>query len=211
MKCVICEARKARRYCPGVRGEICTVCCGTERENTVDCPFDCVYLREARLREKRNELDISPEKIPFSEIRIPERYLQEHEDIARVVTETVVEAVFATPGAIDYDVREAFEALLKTYKTLQSGLVYESRPVNPIAANIYTLIQSGVEEGRKQILSTNGISVRDADVMGMLLILHRQEYHHNNGRRRGRAFIDYLRQFFPDRAGVNRTAAPLIV
>ncbi len=53
MKCVICEVRTARRHCPGVRGEICSVCCGTERENTIACPFDCTYLREARLREKR--------------------------------------------------------------------------------------------------------------------------------------------------------------
>ncbi len=211
MKCVICEARKARRYCPGVRGEICPVCCGTERENTVDCPLDCVYLREARQREKRNESAASAAPIPFSEIRIPERYLQEREEIARVVAEAVVDAVFATPGAIDYDVREALEALLKTYKTLQSGLLYESRPVNPVAANIYNLVQSAVEEGRKGIVSAHGTSVRDADVMGMLLILYRQEYVHNNGRKRGRAFIDYLRQFFPDRANANRTAAPLIV
>ena len=39
--------RRPKRFCPGVRGDICTICCGTEREITVDCPLDCVYLREA--------------------------------------------------------------------------------------------------------------------------------------------------------------------
>ena len=45
MNCAICETRRPRRYCPGVRGEICAICCGTAREVTVDCPLDCPYLR----------------------------------------------------------------------------------------------------------------------------------------------------------------------
>ena len=65
MKCVICEERKPRRHCPGVRGEICHTCCGQERENTVDCPLDCAYLREARVREKAAE--VNPAGIPFSD------------------------------------------------------------------------------------------------------------------------------------------------
>src|SRR5437867_2482007 len=113
MKCAICEARKPRRYCPGVHGEICTVCCGTERENTVDCPFDCVYLREARLREKPNDFDIATAaSIPFFDIRVPDRFLQEHGNVVRLVAEAVVEGTFSTPGAIDSDVREALEALI---------------------------------------------------------------------------------------------------
>jgi hypothetical protein len=213
MKCVICEERKPRRYCPGVRGEICTICCGTERENTVDCPFDCVYLREARAREKPNEFDASAAaSIPFSDIRVPDGFLRQHENVSRLVADAVVEAVFATPGAIDYDLREALEALIRTYKTLQSGLVYETRPSNPLAANIYQRVQAQVDEGRKQIASKTGVSVRDTEVMGVLLIMQRQEYRHNNGRKRGRAYIDTLRQYFPDRAAnMNPSASPLIV
>lgn len=213
MKCAICEVRKPRRYCPGVRGEICTICCGTERENTVDCPFDCVYLREARAREKPNELDAATAAgIPFSDIRVPDGFLREHPNIARLVADAVVDAVFATAGAIDYDLREALEGLIRTYKTLQSGLVYESRPSNPVAANIYQLVQTQIDEGRKQIASKTGVSVRDAEVMAVLLILQRQEYRYNNGRKRGRAYIDHLRQFFPERAAnKNPSASPLIV
>ena len=51
MLCAICGVRKARRFCPGVRGNICTLCCGTEREVTVDCPLDCEYLQEAHRQD----------------------------------------------------------------------------------------------------------------------------------------------------------------
>lgn len=213
MKCVICELRQARRYCPGVRGEICPLCCGTERENTIDCPFDCVYLREARAREKPNEFDqATVAKIPFIEIRVPDRFLEEHAGIARVVADAIVAAVFSTPGAIDYDLREAIESLIRTYKTMDSGLIYESRPSNPVAANIAALIQAEVDKGRKEIASKTGISVRDAEVMAALLILQRQEYRYNNGRQRGRAYMDHLRRFLPERvASVNPSSSPLIL
>lgn len=209
MKCAICEVRKPRRYCPGVQGEICTVCCGTERENTVDCPFDCVYLREARLREK--PVDLAPEDVPFSEIRIPGRFLEERPRVAQLLIDSVAEAIFATPGAIDYDIRDAFDSLIRTYKTMQSGLVYETRPSNPIAAGIYERVQQNVTEGRKEIASTTGVSVRDAEVLTMLLILQRFEYAHNNGRRRGRAFIDFFMKHFPSSPRVNPSASPIIV
>jgi hypothetical protein len=213
MKCVICEARKPRRYCPGVRGDICSVCCGTERENTVDCPFECPYLRESRLHEKEGELDEqATSKIPFLDIRVPERYLHDNADCAQVVTMAILDAIFSTRGAIDYDVREALEALIRTHKTLQSGLVYESRPTNPIAGEIYDRFQSKIAEDRGKIAAQTGLSVRDADIMAMLLILHRQEYLRNNGRKRGRAFIDYLREFYPTHAeSMNPGTSPLIV
>ena len=52
MKCHICDTRKPRRHCPGVNGEICSICCGNEREVSISCPLDCPYLVEARLHEK---------------------------------------------------------------------------------------------------------------------------------------------------------------
>ena len=40
--------------------------------------------------------------------------------------------------------------------------------------------------------------LRDADVLGVLVFLERLELQHNNGRRRGRAFLDFLRAYLPE-------------
>jgi hypothetical protein len=51
---------------------------------------------------------------------------------------------------------------------------------------------------------------READVLGVLAFLQRMEIYHNNGRRRGRAFLDFLRsQTQPTHAAP--PASPLIV
>ena len=199
MSCAICHTRRPRRFCPGVRGDICTMCCGTEREVTVDCPLDCVYLREAHQHEKIEPVD--PRNFPNQDIRVSEEFLREREPVLLFLARTVLDAALASPGAVDFDVREALEALIRTYRTLESGVYYETRPDNPIAANICRLVQTGVAEFRRKETEDSGMAhTRDADILGLLVFLQRLELDNNNGRKRGRAYLDFLRGFFPDQA-----------
>jgi len=195
MKCQICELRKPRRYCPGVRGEICPQCCGTEREQTVDCPRECDYLREARLYEKLPPLN--PEDFPNKDIRVSEAFLLEQELLVVFAGAKLLEAALETPGAIDNDLREALESLIRTYRTLETGLYYETMPANVLAAGIHSRMQEEVADLRERLAEKGSVRPRDADVLGVLVFLQRLEMHHNNGRKRGRAFLDFLRSNFP--------------
>ena len=192
MACAICRIRKRRRFCPGVNADICTLCCGTEREVTVDCPLDCPYLQEAHKHEHSEPLN--PDKIPNRDIRITQEFLEEHQALLLGAAKSLAQAAFDTPGAVDSDVRDALEALIRTQRTLQSGVYYESRPDNALANRIFTGAQSGLAEYRETETKDLGMThTRDADVIGMLVFLQRLEYDRNNGRPRSRAFLDYLR------------------
>ena len=196
MPCAICHIRRPRRFCPGVRGDICSICCGTEREVTVDCPLDCEYLADARKHDRVTPAD--PAAFPNQDIRVTEPFLQEHEDLLVFLGRQLLEAALATPGAVDYDVREALEALIRTYRSLQSGVYYETRPDNPLAAGIGQMLQVGAAEFRKRETEQLGMTkTRDADILAVLAFLQRLELDHNNGRKRGRAYLDFLRAFFP--------------
>ena len=48
MVCPICNKRKVKRLCPARAESICSICCGEQREVTIDCPTDCVYLVASR-------------------------------------------------------------------------------------------------------------------------------------------------------------------
>src|SRR5919198_5084841 len=48
VKCPLCGRQKARRQCPALGRQICSVCCGTKRLTEIQCPADCVYLTSAR-------------------------------------------------------------------------------------------------------------------------------------------------------------------
>jgi hypothetical protein len=195
MKCRLCETRKPRRYCLGVSGDICSLCCGAEREVSVDCPLDCQYLAEARIHEKL--VEINPEDVPNRDVPVTEEFLREHEPLLIFLGAKILEGALATSGAIDSDVREAIDALIRTHRTLQSGLYYETRPDNLVAAAIQAKIQDGLETLRKELSEKGATALRDVEVLGTLVFLQRLGLHHNNGRPRGRVFIDYLRAHFP--------------
>jgi hypothetical protein len=195
MKCPICETRKPRRHCPGIHGEICSICCGNEREVSISCPLDCPYLMEARQHEKPREVNI--DEVPNRDIQVTEQFLREQEPLLVFLSSHLLEASLAASGAVDTDVREALQSLIRTYRTLESGLYYETKPSNLIAAAIHTRMQEAIEELRKELAGKSAMPVRDAEILGTLVFLERIELHQNNGRPRGRAFIDYLRHYFP--------------
>src|SRR5260221_296543 len=174
MSCAICETRRPKRFCPGIRAEICTLCCGTEREVTVSCPLDCEFLREARLHDK--PVEMAPDQAPNRDIQVPEKFLRQNEELLAFLGQSVVGSALSTPGAADLDVREALEALIRTYRTLQSGVYYESVPQGLAAAAIYRAVQEGLPEFRRQEQERLGATrTRDADILGVLVFLQRLE------------------------------------
>jgi hypothetical protein len=170
------------------------VCCGTERENTVSCPLDCRYLRDARAREKEQSVD--PDQLPNKEINVDESFLRRNEPLLIFLASGLATTALDTENAIDNDVGEALASLIRTYVTLQSGIVYEARPDNLIAARIQADLRDRIRE-IEEVLRQNHSTLRDSDVLGVLVFLQRLEMQKNNRRRKSRAFIDFLREFFP--------------
>ena len=48
MTCPLCRKRPAKRACPALGQEICTVCCATKRLVEIQCTEDCRYLEAAQ-------------------------------------------------------------------------------------------------------------------------------------------------------------------
>ncbi|MEX2264124.1 MAG: hypothetical protein WD696_19380 [Bryobacteraceae bacterium] len=193
MACRLCETRKPRRFCPGVGGDICSLCCGMEREVTVDCPLDCEYLVEAHVHERTPPVE--PDKFPNRDVPVTTEFIRANGETLQFLGTVVMAAALESGSAVDFDIRDALESLVKTYKTLQTGLYYESRPNGPVAAHIFGRVQQAVEQMRIDERQRHGMSrLRDSDVLGVLAFLQRLEIDRNNGRRRGRAFLDFLRQ-----------------
>ena len=168
---------------------------------TLHCPLDCEYLQEARKHEHPEP--VNPDQFPNQDIRMSETFLRDNEGLLVELGRTLIRAALETPGAVDNDVREALAALIRTHRTLDSGLYYETRPDNPIAAELSRRIQAAAAEFRRAETERLGMSkTRDRDVLGLLVFLQRLEIDRNNGRKLGRRFIDFLRGQFPATSAV---------
>jgi hypothetical protein len=203
VNCAICGTRKPKRHCPGLNADICSICCGTEREQSVDCPIGCDYLREAHRHEKPPALD--PSTLPNQDIRVPESFLQEHEWLLVLIGSSIADGAQITPGTTDYDIREGMETLIRTYRGLESGLIVEDRPSNLFASNIFGAVQERISDLRKRIAEADATSkLEDSTILAILVFLQRLEYSNNNGRKRSRAFFDFLMQFHVPAPGLSQ-------
>jgi hypothetical protein len=195
--CKICGKRRARRACPAVHGDICTLCCGTEREVSLSCPLKCEYLQEAHRHEKPIPIDENQPAYP--DIVVSEDLVRKQEELMLFCIYALLQAAMRTEGAIDADVMAALEALIQTRRTLESGLVYQSTPENVIAAGVQRSFEASLEDYEKLHAEREAFSrVRNADVLAILVLLYRIGRQNQNGRPRGRMFIDALRQMTPD-------------
>lgn len=206
MNCAICKTRKPKRYCSGVHGEICSICCGVGREETIDCPLDCEYLREAHTHEKPPEFDRAA--VPNQDIEIEESWLEQNQHLLILSGSAVTDGAMKSPSVTDYDVREALQSLIRTYRTLESGLYYEALPTNPYALAIHETVQARVADLRRRESEATGLAttIRDSMVLRALIFLQRLEYTYNNGRKRSRAFLDFLRRFYVPLRDADETA-----
>jgi hypothetical protein len=206
--CQICGVRRARRECPGLPAtegrpaQICSICCGTEREVSISCPLDCEYLREARANEARAEKNHAQEHarpMPHADVKITEAFLNDHHDLFAGLAASLVRSAFSTAGAVDRDVLAALEALIKTYRTIESGLVYETRADDRVAAALQDKLEQALLELGNARSESHGIgSYRPVEILGTLVFLARLQSQFDNGRAKGRRFLDYLRLQFPD-------------
>src|SRR5690349_12759212 len=132
--CRICHTRRPRRHCPAIDDDICSQCCGDQREVNISCPLECRYLQEAHRHERGVELAL--DNLPNEDIDVSEEFVHDNEELVLFCLFTLADAALRTGGAVDADLQKAIDALIRTYRTANSGLVYETRPDDKIAAAV---------------------------------------------------------------------------
>ncbi len=202
MSCAICEKRKEKRFCPAIHGRICPQCCGEQREVTLDCPSDCVYLQQAREHEKpRSMRDLDPADL-FVQVDVEDQFLYQHEHLLMGLTFALSKSVRADRSLNDTDLIAALTALTKTWETLvNSGLVYENPIASPAQQAVVAELQNMVKEYREAEQKHLGYAqLRDSEVLRALVFLVRMAHGRTSGRPKSRAFVDFLLAQFPEKA-----------
>jgi hypothetical protein len=202
LSCAICEIRKEKRFCPAVHGRICPQCCGEQREVTLDCPSDCPYLRQAREHEKPRSSDqIDPAGL-FLQVEVSEKFMYEKEHLLVGLTYALAKAARADRSLQDQDLIATLSVVSKGYERLvNSGLHYEqpltSEAQRRAAAELETMVKEYREAEQKHM---GYASLRDSDVLKALVFLLRLAHGRTSGRRKSRAFVEFLFEQFPEKA-----------
>jgi hypothetical protein len=201
VSCAICENRKEKRFCPAIHGRICPQCCGEQREVTLDCPSECVYLQQAREHEKPRPVDDLDQAALFPQVEIGEQFLYDHEPLILGLTYALAKSIQADRLIKDADLIGALSSAAKKQETLvNSGLHYEtpiaSLSQQAVVAEMNELLKGYREEEEKHL----GYSrLRDSDLLRAFVFLLRLGHARTSGRPKSRAFVDFVRAQFPEK------------
>ncbi len=200
MSCSICETRKERRFCLAVHGRICPQCCGEQREVTLDCPSECVYLQQARQHERpRSTQDLQDAEL-FPKVELGDQFLYEHEHLIMGLSYALFKRARLDRTLNDRDLIAALTSLAKKYETLvNSGLHYESPTASLGQQAVADEVQTMIKEYREAEQKHLGYSrLRESDVLKGLVFLARMAHARTSGRPQSRAFVDFLIAQFPE-------------
>jgi hypothetical protein len=211
LNCPICETRKGARYCPAKGEKICALCCGREREVTISCPADCAYLLAAHRYEEQHKRAL-PADTPFLEERVPQDIVYTHQQLLAALAFQIAKFANGQSSTADPDVLSSLAALAASYKTLQSGLVYERPPDIPVQRQLYLALSGYLGEiKQKAAESGNSGAVKDQAIFQVIVFLYRMGLLRSNGRPRSRGFIEFLRSQFPQAEELKREEPRIIV
>ena len=213
MSCAICHERKAKRFCPAVHDRICPLCCGTEREVTLDCPSECPYLQQARKNENVNHLRELDREALMPQVEVPESFLYDREHLLAGMSAAIALAARRDRGIYDRDVIQALTSMGKTYETqVSSGLIYEQPTQNALQHAIASEISRMLQEFRKTEEQHRGYStLKDGDVLKALVFTLRLALGKTSGRPKSRAFLDFLLANFPEKPVVGAAEGSRII
>ena len=198
MSCPICGKRPPKRYCPAKGEKICAVCCGREREVTIDCPLDCSYLIAAHRYEAEHRQPPSADDFPYKGVQFSVDFVYQHWPIVAGIATAILTFQTQHRDLHDSEIYTAIERLADTYRTLGTGIYYERPPEAQYPLALYGEIRRFLDDFRKAEASQTGFSsLRDSDIFQLLVFLLRMYKTETNGRPRSRAFLAFLRARFP--------------
>jgi hypothetical protein len=211
VSCPICEKRKAERFCPAKGEKICAVCCGREREVTIDCLVDCSYLISAHRYEDEHQRQLRPDT-PLLDVTLPSDIIHTRQQLVAAFAFTIAKFCAGHPDATDSDVLAGVQALAETSRTLMTGIYYETLPDGLLRRELYAALAGLVLEAKQQqAQQASSAGLKDSDIFYLLVFLYRMGLLRTNGRQRSRRYVEFLRNQFPETQGLKREESRIIV
>lgn len=212
MSCPICERRPPKRFCPAEGEKICPICCGEQREVTIDCPSGCPHLVAAHRYETEHRRPALPETFPYPDVQLSPEFVYERWPVVTGLAATVLAVQEGNQDLNDGDVLAALGGLAETHRTLETGIYYERPPEAPLARALYGELGRFLEQLQEEEARRTGFSsLKEADIFRLLVLLLRVGKQETSGRPRSRGFLTVLSTRFPPPAAEADEDAPLII
>ncbi len=203
MKCVLCDLKKAKRFCPAKNASICAPCCGDKRVLEIDCPESCGYLKSGRERDSEDYAR-KLRSLDTASLETTQRVLRSHKDVVARLEFAIARERLSSRDLTDRDVAEAVRVLLETYQTENKGVLYEKTSddlrVEALRRELRKVVESfrnPKAEQRTGIVDPSSTRLQLGAAIECLEFLQSMVSAYAGGRRPGTGYIDFLARVIP--------------
>ncbi len=220
MKCIVCNQKKAKRFCPAKSGQICPQCCGEKRILELDCPDDCQYLESGRRHEMELHARYYASTDPNRQQR-NHRILSQFDDFISRLEYLLGDERLGSRDFTDQDAATALDLVLDTLRTEQKGVLYERTSsdvrVDVVRRRITELVQS--QRSPQGAAQTPGMLVQNSETEGIKLsdavecleTIREVIQNHINEKAGTQAYVDFLARLLPRRPKIESGGSSLII
>lgn len=149
MICSLCNKRPAKRSCPALGHDICTVCCATKRLVEIRCTEDCRYLESAQRHPAaviKRQIDADVTILMATIGRLSEQQLQLFFLLQSMALSYKPEGL---SRLTDADVALAAGALAASLETASKGLIFEESTGSVVAEGLRRALKPVIDEVTK--------------------------------------------------------------
>lgn len=204
MTCPLCLKRPAKRACPALGHNICTVCCATKRLVEIRCTEDCRYLESAQRHPAsviKRQIDADVTVLMSSIGRLSEQQLQLFFVLQSMVLSYKPEGLHRLN---DSDVALAAAALAGSLETASKGLIFEEPTGSVVAEGLRRALKPVIDEVTK-----GGGSRVEREVALVLRGLERGARHQGGHIPDGEtSYLDLVARVFQQGQGPQKAAEP---
>lgn len=147
--CPLCQKRPAKRACPALAQDICTVCCATKRLVEIHCTDDCRHLEAAQRHPAavvKKQIDQDVTLLMATVGRLSEQQLQLFFLLQSMVLSYKPEGLLRL---LDGDVALATGALANALETASKGVIFEEATPSVVAEGLRRAMKPVIEEVTK--------------------------------------------------------------
>jgi hypothetical protein len=147
MKCILCNQKSAKRFCPAKNNQICPQCCGEKRMLEIECPESCMHLKIGREHEAADygKRLRSLHSIAKENTR---QALIEHQNVIAHLEYALAQERRRSRFLTDNDAKQALDLLLENYATEDKGVLYEKKSENLQAESLRREMRNIIESYR---------------------------------------------------------------
>ena len=197
MKCILCDQRKGKRFCPAKNTSICAQCCGEKRVVEIDCPSDCVYLYSGQAYQsiKKYSAQLRQEEDPVRRRKLYETS-QAFGPVFSQIEQSIINYSADLQTLTDEHILEAVTLLKDTYHTEQKGVIYEHTSSNPLVQALVRDLKEALEAVRAD--GGSFPTMRTTDLVDCMGVVQTDVSYHLDSSSERESYLSFIRRNHPE-------------